>query len=88
MFWGDKISEKNGSGKRRLESDRCGHWYLGEGLSEKVVFEHRFERIKENQEIFRGRAFLAENRKRSTFNLKINQIIEVYIFCKVKRQVW
>lgn len=61
-------------------------WDFGEALSEK--FEHRLERREENQEIFWGRAFLAENRNRSTFDLKVNQIIEVYILCKVRRRVW
>lgn len=63
-------------------------WDFGEALSEKVVFEHRLERREENQETLWGRAFLAENRNRSTFDLKVNQIIEVYILCKVRRRVW
>lgn len=88
MLGGDKISEEDWSGERRLESDRCGHWYFGKDLSEKVLFEHRLEREKENQEIFGGTAILAENRNRNTFNLKVNQVIEVCIFYKVRRWVW
>lgn len=46
-------------------------WDVGEGLSEKEVFEHRSEgREEKNQARSWGDAFLADSRKGSAFTVK------------------